>query len=700
MTRYLFLASSGRLDDGGAVLNRQLSEALARGNDVHLVTIGRCEQQREGVTVVELDEALLSPQTIADIKQTRHFVDRFSKIIRAALDEQGPERVGLPTDPGAFDMIVGYGDVTGPAALHLKDAYYPDAKVSTVITLDPKGFFRTLDLPELEKHRIENHRRVLAGSDLILAHGPKSAVDARQLAAEWSQARSLPPSHEFLPGVEISRGTPARWQPGEPFNVLMLGRMHDVNKGAADVTLAVAHMRTQGFEDMHLTLRGIDPKMKDAFVDLLDRQLGEGRWNSFVTVEEFTSDEAAKERSIRESHVMVMATESEAYGLAASEYAAQGKPLIVAEGYGNGFATLLRDENRIPRDIADRFVLDDSGSRSANGSLMGEGAADTGVPRHHLIAARLKHVYNDYDGYAEVALRLRGHLSEYTLDHTAASIGQAVDDVLVGNIRHTKQLARGVNAVPSEEELLRGIPEDKRDLILDPRVTPRWSPAVDGTSVPGADPALARRVILNDLSAQRGHREASPFEMVRSGMSGEETSAAISAWEALGRPETVREREARLRDGQSAPEPAERATRVAEASATTPEPAAEPTPEPTASASRTAEDPEPARESGTPTATPDKTPERHQGIEAQTPKRTSSRIWETPKPPIASMAEHRTQWALYDDLHGYGRRTPLISVRTPTKAPGAYRELLHPDTGAAYERDQRQVESGSRGYGG
>ncbi|NYH53004.1 hypothetical protein HNR06_002593 [Nocardiopsis arvandica] len=38
-------------------------------------------------------------------------------------------------------------------------------------------------------------------------------------------------------------------------------------------------------------------------------------------------------------------------------------------------------------------------------------------------------------------------------------------------------------------------------------------------------------------------------------------------------------------------------------------------------------------------------------------------------------------------------------MKTPSKAPGPYGTLLHPDTGTACERDQHQAESGSRGYG-
>jgi hypothetical protein len=36
----------------------------------------------------------------------------------------------------------------------------------------------------------------------------------------------------------------------------------------------------------------------------------------------------------------------------------------------------------------------------------------------------------------------------------------------------------------------------------------------------------------------------------------------------------------------------------------------------------------------------------------------------------------------------------------PSQAPGRYEALLHPKTGAAYERDQRQAVPGDRGHGG
>lgn len=209
----------------------------------------------------------------------------------------------------------------------------------------------------------------------------------------------------------------------------------------------------------------------------------------------------------------------------------------------------------------------------------------------------------------------------------------------------------------------------------------------------GPDRELADRVVVNGLSAERGHREASRFEMLASGMSPGEVDAAVFAWEGLGKPETAREREASSGAAQTTPETAQE--RAQEPTATS-EPAREQSSEPTGNLGNT---PEPSRESPAPSTSREEAPERHQGADGQSAARTSSAVWETPKPRLESMAAHRTEWALYDDLHGYGRRPRTLTVRTPSQAPGHYEALLHPKTGAAYERDQRQAESGDRGYG-
>ncbi|WP_197285832.1 hypothetical protein [Nocardiopsis sp. NRRL B-16309] len=67
---------------------------------------------------------------------------------------------------------------------------------------------------------------------------------------------------------------------------------------------------------------------------------------------------------------------------------------------------------------------------------------------------------------------------------------------------------------------------------------------------------------------------------------------------------------------------------------------------------------------------------------------------------MLSLAALRTEWAVYDDLHGCGRRPQMLSVRTPSKEPGPYAALLHPNTSAVYERDQRQNETDGYQPGG
>lgn len=76
----------------------------------------------------------------------------------------------------------------------------------------------------------------------------------------------------------------------------------------------------------------------------------------------------------------------------------------------------------------------------------------------------------------------------------------------------------------------------------------RDSPAA-AVAKPG--PKLADLVIINDMLAKYGDREASRNDMMSSGMDEETVVAAIGSWQALGRPETAGERELRRRIEQS-----------------------------------------------------------------------------------------------------------------------------------------------------
>ncbi len=65
------------------------------------------------------------------------------------------------------------------------------------------------------------------------------------------------------------------------------------------------------------------------------------------------------------------------------------------------------------------------------------------------------------------------------------------------------------------------------------------------------DPKLADLVIINDMLAKYGDREASRNDMMSSGLDEETVVAAIASWQALGKPQTAGERELRRRIEQS-----------------------------------------------------------------------------------------------------------------------------------------------------
>lgn len=453
----------------------------ANGHDVHMLVLGENKADRGDVTCTELTGDL--PQATEErLTNQRFLIDEASTKINGHMEQLSRSRensrlggTDLPSGRDSFDYVVGFGDVTGRSALWIRDNIYKDAKVANIITMDPKGLFKTVgpELQDLGEYRTELHRQVFGASDLVLAHGPKSAEDSRALMSELEGARSVTPVHEFVPGMRVSPAGNEPPGPGEDLNLLMLGRMNDPNKGAADVARAVEHLREHhDVTDIQVTLRGVPDQELERFHDYMDAHAGEN-WRDHVTVKPFSSSESDKQASVRNTHAMIMATESEAWGLAASEVAAQGKPVIVAEGNGHGYATFLQDTDRFPESdgrsdqptvFAETHVMNDDGTRSALGTDIGEGSGPR-TNRHEVIAGRLLHLRDNYEQYARSAESLQHELSRYTPEHMAESLDQAARARLEGTLEHTKQVADGQNIRPSPERITKGVSEDKHEVV-------------------------------------------------------------------------------------------------------------------------------------------------------------------------------------------------------------------------------------------
>jgi glycosyltransferase involved in cell wall biosynthesis len=259
------------------------------------------------------------------------------------------------------------------------------------------------------------------------------------------------------------------------FELLMLGRVTDRNKGALDVARAVGDLLRWTDRAVRLTLRGVPPDRLVSFQALMDEAAGR---HGAVRVMPFTGDRGRIDADIDACDALIVASETEAYGLVAGECAARGRPFLVARGNGNGFAELLSGPREIADGVGRGFVIADGGSVSSYGRTMGSARPYTG-PRHRVLAQAIARLMDDYDRLAGHARSLRRALADHTPAHMAEAFAEAVRRVAAGDRRATKQGPGG---------RLLSVGEDRTGEPTDPSGTRSRAP--DG-STPATGPTAA-----------------------------------------------------------------------------------------------------------------------------------------------------------------------------------------------------------------
>lgn len=397
-----------------------LLTALAEKAEVTLLTVG------EAADFAGVDVVALAPDT------RPHGVDRARAVLRGAVRGAGPEDLGLPPDPRYFDAVVGSGWTSGREAHLVRAAFYPGAITADALHMDPHGLGAALGDPERGRLVAGIHRDLFGRSDLVFAPGPKAARDVRALLG-GTPPGSSPSVHEMVPGVTVTTRAPAR--SGDLFELLMLGRVEDRNKGALDVARAVAALLRRGHRGLRLTLRGVPPARVAPFRARMDAETG---MPGVVRVLPFTADRVRIEADIDACDALVVASESEAYGLVGGECAARGTPLLVARGNGNGFAELLTGPEGLAGGRGRRFVVEDGGSVSSLGARMGRGSPHEG-PRHLVLARAIARLARRHDRALEHAAAVRRALGDYTPGHMAAAFAEAVRRTSAGVRGPTRQ---------------------------------------------------------------------------------------------------------------------------------------------------------------------------------------------------------------------------------------------------------------------
>lgn len=482
--------------DGSTILGDDLCLALVgAGHEVWYLTHDHALNMGPDIKVV--------PVPGPRVSHPRLFPPQASGLtIIRDLARMGPERIGLPTGKGAFEAVLALNRDAIRETRYIVDRHYPDALNIIAAQQDP------VQLEVVHRTPVwggvaQNWKNYFPRADVVFGPGPRAAALAMGLAGVRG-AETPPSTFEIIPGIDVHAG-PVAARPESGFTVLLLGRTDDENKGAEDLLRAVRDLRQDGM-GVRLVILGeqSDAAGVAAKQQQVDRFMGE---RGAVEVHQFTDRAEVINDAIARCHAMVVPSESELYGLVTSEWAGHGKPFLLFEGMGHGFADFLRE--RFPSGAA-HFTVDDRGSRTWRGDVLG-GAPHNGRERSGVIAAAIKDVHDHYAERMIQARNLQRLLGSYSWPDAATAFTEVVRRVRENEPGHFRQESRGQVHTLTDDEV-------KRALAA-------YAEHVTFTEV---DRAAARTALgFPYLGTEARQAELTPFELGRVMSSGDLSRSAL-----------------------------------------------------------------------------------------------------------------------------------------------------------------------------
>jgi glycosyltransferase involved in cell wall biosynthesis len=255
-----------------------------------------------------------------------------------------------------YDVVV-YERVNGTVIGHLETVSYADdtsvARGEDLIDGGPTtvghAFFTELRKGVANE---QAEQSLLKQADLGFGVGPAIARDMTRLANGDTRV------HEVFPGLDFSRTvTPAPLdEHGQPvdgeFNVLLIGRADDPQKGALEAAQMIGALRADGV-NVRLTIRGFEPghpRELQAMADQLSKVAG-----APVEVREFTTSADELTADLSEAHLVIAPGSGEGFGMSASGAAAAGVPVLVPDG--SGYGLFLADPDNVPPSLSALMVV-------------------------------------------------------------------------------------------------------------------------------------------------------------------------------------------------------------------------------------------------------------------------------------------------------------------------------------------------------
>jgi glycosyltransferase involved in cell wall biosynthesis len=362
--RFLAVATEWQSGQGGlSTLNRKLCCGLAAaGTRVVCLVAQASERDRreaaaQGVTVIEATAAFGRPTHEALFRK--------------------------PALPDGFlpDFIIGHGRVTGPAAQVLVEDHFPTAKRLHFIHMSPDEI-EWYKLDREDDVGVRAEERTQAELDLGRTAACVVAVGPR-LFGRYVRDLSAYKMHAPIrldPGFDSSDVASRTPPPGEPWSIMLLGRLEDSHLKGLDIAAraigSTASRRAAESPALELLVRGAPPNSSDQ----LQSELRGWSKLSRVVVRPYTSEGEVLDADLRRATLLLMPSRSEGFGLVGLEAIVSGTPALISaeSGLGMLLGEVLEPEqaNRfvVPISTDDAQIIEDW-SRSIEGVLRDREAA-------------------------------------------------------------------------------------------------------------------------------------------------------------------------------------------------------------------------------------------------------------------------------------------------------------------------------------
>ncbi|MGW7130094.1 caspase family protein [Streptomyces bobili] len=246
------------------------------------------------------------------------------------------------------DLICGHARTTGPAAAHLQEDFFPQARRLHIVHMAPDEIeWHKLDGSMAKAYRAEERtdieRQLGASAHRVLAVGPRLYDRFRNelCDADGPEPLRIDPGFDLsAPGRPATRTPP----PGNPFKVLMMGRTEDAQLKGVDLgarACGLVHdLRTKAStEPIELVVRGAPAGMADIQQERISDWSGVPGLD--VVVRAYSRDPRRLDADMARASLVIMPSRREGFGLVGLEAIIRGVPLLVSDK--SGLALLLRE---------------------------------------------------------------------------------------------------------------------------------------------------------------------------------------------------------------------------------------------------------------------------------------------------------------------------------------------------------------------